>query len=105
MLVCRIAFVGLYESTPSPLQRADIGLANLSHIAKLFAMKIRFNLAAANEDVRKLGIIAAGAGLFNGLFQQADPRVSITCAALGLLAIAAGNLQYNVTKKEKEKQQ
>ena len=54
-----------------------------------------FNPTPSREDVRRLGIILASAGLLSAFLEDGDPLVAAGLALVGIVALVLGNLEHN----------
>ena len=54
-----------------------------------------FNPTTSREDIRRLGIILASAGLLSAFPEGGDPLVAADLALVGIGALVLGNLEHN----------
>lgn len=54
-----------------------------------------FNPTTTREDIRRLGIILASAGLLSAFLEGGDPLVAAGLALVGIGALVLGNLEQN----------
>ena len=54
-----------------------------------------FNPTTSREDIRRLGIILASAGLLSAFLEGGDPLVAAGLAPVGIGALVLGNLEHN----------
>ena len=54
-----------------------------------------FNPSTTREDIRRLGIILASAGLLSAFLKGDDPPVATGLALVGIGALVLGNLEQN----------
>ena len=54
-----------------------------------------FNPTTSREDIRRLGIILASAGLLSAFLEGGDPLVAAGLALVGIGALVLGNLEHN----------
>ena len=56
---------------------------------------MNFNPTTSREDIRRLGIILASAGLLSAFLEGGDPLVAAGLALVGIVALVLGNLEHN----------
>ena len=54
-----------------------------------------FNPTTTREDIRRLGIILASAGLLSAFLEGGDPLVAAGLALVGIGALVIGNFEHN----------
>ena len=54
-----------------------------------------FNPTTTREDIRRLGITLASAGLLSAFLQDGDPLVAAGLALVGIGALVIGNMETN----------
>ena len=54
---------------------------------------MRINLNTLREDIRRMGIVLATAGLLSAFLDGADPRVASGLALAGAVTLLLGNLE------------
>ena len=70
-------------------------LLNPAFMPVLYCHYYDFNPTTTREDIRRLGIILASAGLLSAFLEGGDPLVAAGLALVGIGALVIGNLELN----------